>query len=142
MRETLRYLVQHKHVSAIVTTAGGVEEDLIKCLASTYLGSFTAQGTALRTKGVNRIGNLFVPNNNYCAFEDWVIPILDKLYEEQEAAKGTEEEFSWTPSKIIICQQAVQAQSVFLYYVMKVFHNYCGSAEGTELQYFLFFRRT
>ena len=101
MRETLRYLVQHKHVSAIVTTAGGVEEDLIKCLASTYLGSFTAQGTALRTKGVNRIGNLFVPNNNYCAFEDWVIPILDKLYEEQEAAKGTEEEFSWTPSKII-----------------------------------------
>lgn len=101
LRETLRYLVQHKHVSAIVTTAGGVEEDLIKCLASTYLGSFTAQGTALRTKGVNRIGNLFVPNNNYCAFEDWVIPILDKLYEEQEAAKGTEEEFSWTPSKII-----------------------------------------
>ena len=64
LRETLRWLVQHKHVSAIVTTAGGVEEDFIKCLAPTYLGSFSAPGAALRAKGLNRIGNLVVPNNN------------------------------------------------------------------------------
>lgn len=101
LRETLRWLVQHKHVSAIVTTAGGVEEDFIKCLAPTYLGSFTAAGAMLRKQGMNRIGNLFVPNSNYCAFEDWVMPILDRMLEEQEAAKGTEDEFSWTPSKVI-----------------------------------------
>jgi deoxyhypusine synthase len=72
-------------VSAIVTTAGGVEEDLIKCLAPTYLGSFTRHsGAALRERGVNRIGNLYVPNSNYCAFEDWVIPILDRMLDEQE----------------------------------------------------------
>jgi len=101
LRETLRYLVQHKHVSAIVTTAGGVEEDFIKCLASTYIGSFTTNGASLRAKGLNRIGNLIVPNNNYCSFEDWLIPILDKMLEEQEASKGTEEELHWTPSKVI-----------------------------------------
>jgi deoxyhypusine synthase len=72
LRETLRWLVQHKHVSAIVTTAGGVEEDFIKCLAPTYLGSFSTPGASLRAKGMNRIGNLLVPNSNYCAFEDWV----------------------------------------------------------------------
>ena len=101
LRETLRWLVQHKHVSAIVTTAGGVEEDFIKCLAPTYLGSFSASGAALRKQGMNRIGNLFVPNSNYCAFEDWLMPILDRMLEEQEAAKETDEEFSWTPSKLI-----------------------------------------
>lgn len=99
--------MKHNHVSAIVTTAGGVEEDLIKCLAPTYLGSFTTPGAGLRAKGLNRIGNLLVPNNNYCAFEDWVIPILDRMLEEQEAAKrkaletgDEEDELHWTPSRI------------------------------------------
>jgi deoxyhypusine synthase len=101
LRETLRYLVQHKHVSAIVTTAGGVEEDFIKCLAPTYLGSFSTPGAGLRQKGMNRIGNLVVPNSNYCAFEDWVVPILDKMLEEQEASKKTDEPLHWTPSKMI-----------------------------------------
>ncbi|KAG9780038.1 deoxyhypusine synthase, partial [Aureobasidium melanogenum] len=102
LRDTFRYLVQHRHVSAIVTTAGGVEEDFIKCLAPTYLGSFSTSGAALRAKGLNRIGNLVVPNNNYCAFEDWLIPILDKLLAEQEEEfKRTGDRFLWTPSKII-----------------------------------------
>ncbi|PYI07772.1 deoxyhypusine synthase [Aspergillus sclerotiicarbonarius CBS 121057] len=108
LRDTIRYLVRNRHVSAIVTTAGGVEEDLIKCLAPTYMGSFTAPGAGLRAKGLNRIGNLIVPNSNYCAFEDWLIPILDKMLEEQEAAKkkaletgDEDDELHWTPSKII-----------------------------------------
>ncbi|KAG5298670.1 deoxyhypusine synthase [Histoplasma ohiense] len=103
LRETLRYLVQHKHVSAIVTTAGGIEDDFITCLAPTYLGSFATPGPSLRAKGLNCIGNLIVPNNNYCAFEDWVMPILDTMLEEQEASgvSTMETAFHWTPSKII-----------------------------------------
>ncbi len=97
----LRWLVEHKHVSAIVTTAGGIEEDFIKCLGETYMGSFSDVGANLRKRGLNRIGNLVVPNANYCAFEDWVVPILDKMLEEQEASKGTDDEINWTPSKII-----------------------------------------
>lgn len=94
-------MVKHKHVSAIVTTAGGIEEDFIKCLGDTYMSSFSAPGADLRKKGQNRIGNLVVPNSNYRAFEDWVVPIFDKMLEEQEASKGTDEEINWTPSKII-----------------------------------------
>ncbi|KAL1840082.1 hypothetical protein VTJ49DRAFT_817 [Mycothermus thermophilus] len=101
LRGVLRYLVQHRHVSAIVTTAGGVEEDFIKCLGDTYMSSFSANGADLRSKGLNRIGNLVVPNSNYCAFEDWVVPILDQMLEEQEASKGTDNEIHWTPSKVI-----------------------------------------
>ncbi|KAI9873238.1 MAG: Deoxyhypusine synthase [Pleopsidium flavum] len=101
LRETLRYLVQYKHVSAIVTTAGGIEEDLIKCLAPTYLGSFSTPGASLRAKGMNRIGNLVVPNSNYCLFEDWVVPILDTMLAEQEASENTDPPWYWTPSKMI-----------------------------------------
>ena len=84
VRESIRYLVQHRHVDCLVTTAGGIEEDLIKCLGPTYLGAFDLDGKALRAKGQNRIGNLLVPNDNYCKFEDWVVPILDELLEEQK----------------------------------------------------------
>lgn len=112
LRGTLRYLVEHRHVSAIVTTAGGVEEDFIKCLAPTFMGSFELKGAGLRGKGFNRIGNLVVPNANYCKFEDWVVPILDKMLEEQEASKTAgkhlnvhgeqvDGELNWTPSKVI-----------------------------------------
>jgi deoxyhypusine synthase len=101
LRGTLRYLAQHKHISAIVTTAGGVEEDLIKCLGNTYMGAFNTPGAELRKKGLNRIGNLIVPNDNYCKFEDWVVPIMDQMLEEQEATKFDEEPIKWTPSRII-----------------------------------------
>lgn len=71
-------------VDCIVTTAGGIEEDFIKCLAPTYIGDFHLEGKKLREKGINRIGNLLVPNDNYCLFEDWVMPLLDKMLEEQK----------------------------------------------------------
>src|SRR3989344_1239940 len=32
IREIIRYLVEHKLVDYLVTTAGGIEEDFIKCL--------------------------------------------------------------------------------------------------------------
>ncbi|XP_068574587.1 deoxyhypusine synthase [Cebidichthys violaceus] len=96
VRESIRYLVEHKMVDVVVTTAGGIEEDFIKCLAHTYLGEFSLPGKELRMRGINRIGNLLVPNDNYCKFEDWLMPILDQMLLEQKT-EGTR----WTPSKMI-----------------------------------------
>ncbi len=58
IRETIRFLAEHAMVHCIVSTAGGIEEDFIKCLAPTYTGDFDLDGAALRSKGLNRIGNL------------------------------------------------------------------------------------
>lgn len=96
VREHIRYLVQHRLVDVIVTTAGGIEEDLIKCMAPTYVGDFQLKGADLRKRGLNRIGNMLVPNSNYCKFEDWVMPILEAMLQEQQA-----QAVSWTPSKVI-----------------------------------------
>lgn len=96
VREHIRYLVQHSLVDVVVTTAGGIEEDIIKCMGPTYLGDFHLKGADLRKKGLNRIGNMLVPNSNYCLFEDWVMPVLDTMLEEQQ-----EQGVRWTPSKVI-----------------------------------------
>ena len=40
----MRFLAQHDMVDCIVTSAGGVEEDLIKCLKPSYIGKFLANG--------------------------------------------------------------------------------------------------
>lgn len=83
LRETIRFLVQHKLVDCLVTTAGGVEEDIIKCLAPSYIGDFHVNDCKLRDNGINRAGNLLIPNENYCLFENWLNPLLDKMVEEQ-----------------------------------------------------------
>jgi deoxyhypusine synthase len=83
-REVIKYLVQHKMIDVIVTTAGGIEEDIIKCFEHTYMGDFKLSGKELRKKGINRIGNLLVPNKNYCKFEDWIGPLIEELHNEQD----------------------------------------------------------
>lgn len=95
VREVIKYLVQHKLVDIITTTGGGIEEDFIKCLAPSYIGSFDLKGTELRAQGLNRIGNTLVPNANYVKFENWIMPILNAALAEQEAG------FQWSPSKLI-----------------------------------------
>jgi deoxyhypusine synthase len=119
-REVIKYMVQNKMVDVIVTTAGGIEEDLMKCFEHTYMGDFKLSGRELRKKGINRIGNLLVPNKNYCLFEDWMTPLIEKMHDEQDeshiawakdvassaassSSSSTDlpERFVWTPSKII-----------------------------------------
>ncbi|XP_074304015.1 deoxyhypusine synthase-like [Silene latifolia] len=116
VRDTVRYLVQHHMVDVIVTTTGGIEEDLIKCLAPTFKGEFSLAGAELRSRGLNRIGNLLVPNDNYCKFEDWIIPIFDKMLEEQ-----TSEKILWTPSKLIArLGREINDESSYLYWASMV----------------------
>ena len=79
LRDVFRYLAEHKFIDVIVTTAGGVEEDLIKCIKPFILGSFNADGSELRKSGINRIGNILVPNDRYVDFEKFFIPLLEKL---------------------------------------------------------------
>eukprot|EP01147_Barroeca_monosierra_P009956 gene9956-2133_t len=110
VRETIRFLVQHKMVDVIVTTAGGIEEDFIKCMAETYIGDFSLPGRSLRRKGINRIGNLLVPNDvsmkwhldathdvqcqNYIKFEHWLMPILDTMVKEQKTREHDPQEIT------------------------------------------------
>ncbi len=84
LRDVFRYLVKHKMIDVIVTTTGGIEEDFIKCLGDFKIGDFSVDGSNMRDKGINRIGNIFVPNSRYCEFEDFLQPIFNEILEKQK----------------------------------------------------------
>jgi len=84
LRDVFCYLAKNKMINVIVTTTGGIEEDIIKCLGDFKLGDFKANGKVLRKVGINRIGNIFAPNSRYVEFEKFFQPILEELYSEQK----------------------------------------------------------
>jgi deoxyhypusine synthase len=100
-REVIRFLVEHKLVDYLVSTAGGIEEDLMKTTdvlgaQPTTMSSFYADGATLRRRGLYRIGNMKIPGANYDRLNDWMMPILDAMLDEQE-----QQQTRWTPSKLI-----------------------------------------
>lgn len=92
LRDIFRYLAENKMVDVIITTAGGIEEDIIKCLGDFKIGSFEANGGKLREEGINRAGNIFIPNSRYVKFEKFFQPLLEEIYRENKVV---------TPSEII-----------------------------------------
>ena len=85
IRDVVRYLAENRKIDVFVTTAGGIEEDLIKCLGDFKIGKFSESGEMLREEGINRTGNILVPNSRYIEFEKFLTPILEKIYREQKS---------------------------------------------------------
>lgn len=93
LRGLFAEFIKRGFADVIVTTVGSIEEDIIKALKSKfYVGSFQADDVKLGKKGINRIGNIFVGNDDYMAFEDFMSPVLKKLYEKKKV---------YTPSEFI-----------------------------------------
>jgi len=68
----------------IVTTVGGLEEDIMKSKGEKFIiGDFNPDDIELHEKGVNRVGNINITNESYCRFEDVTGLMLKKLYEKQ-----------------------------------------------------------
>jgi deoxyhypusine synthase len=78
----------------VVTTVGAIEEDIMKAYGEKFLaGSFSADDIELYEKGINRVGNIFVPVESYMRFENAIMPMLAKLYERKKR---------WTPSELFL----------------------------------------
>ena len=142
VREIIRYLVEHKQVHVIVTTAGAIEEDVMKTLRPHYMGSFELPGKELRMRGINRIGNLLVPNLNYVSFEDWFMPLLHELHDEQEK-KGE----ICSPSKLIdrIGARLTDSSSVWYWTHRNGIPVFCpGITDGSigDMLYFYLWKRS
>ena len=84
IRDVVRWLAENKKIGVFVTTAGGIEEDIIKCLGDFKIGKFSESGELLRSEGINRTGNILIPNSRYVDFEKFLTPILERIYGEQK----------------------------------------------------------
>ena len=84
LREVIAYLVKHRLVHVLATTAGGIEEDVIKTLKPFVIGNFHAPGATLRNQGINRTGNTFIPNDRFLLFEKMLNKFLEHIYSLQK----------------------------------------------------------
>ena len=85
LRGFFAQLIKLKMADVIVTTVGGIEEDIMKAHGEKFkIGKFSSDDVELHEQGVNRVGNLFINNESYMNFEDLLLPILNKLYEKQK----------------------------------------------------------
>ncbi len=65
LRELFAGLCKRKFVDAVVTGIGSVEEDVMKIQSPFVLASFGQDDAKLHEKGINRIGNILVPDERY-----------------------------------------------------------------------------
>jgi deoxyhypusine synthase len=84
LRDIVTYLVKNKLVQFLVTSTGGLEEDIMKTHGNFLHGAFEAEGAYLRELGVNRTGDIFVPNERYVWFETFMAYVLRDLYAKQK----------------------------------------------------------
>jgi len=87
LRDIITYLVKNRLVHFLVTTTGGLEEDIIKTHGDFLHGDFNADGAYLRKNGVNRSGNIFVPNERYVWFEQYMSGFMERLHSMQKKKK-------------------------------------------------------
>lgn len=87
-RGVIKDMVKNKMVDAVITTCGTLDHDLARVWQDYYHGDFSADDSELRKKGINRLGNIFIPNSSYGeVLEEKLIPVLQTLYDKGEIRK-------------------------------------------------------
>jgi deoxyhypusine synthase len=82
-RGVFRELVKRKLVDVIITTCGTLDHDLARCWRNYYRGSFIMNDAKLHEEGVNRLGNVLVPNDSYgTIIEEKMQALLQDLWKE------------------------------------------------------------
>jgi len=91
-RGILRTMVEKRLVDVVITTCGTVDHDLARTWRDYYHGSFEMDDAALHRLGVNRLGNVLVPNESYgIVLEKKVQPILEELWDSGKRSLSTRE---------------------------------------------------
>ncbi len=91
-RGVLRDLVKHKLVDCIITTCGTLDHDLARLWEDYYAGSLEMDDRQLHREGVNRLGNVLVPNTSYGeVLEAKLRPLLEEWVTSGHKHFGTRE---------------------------------------------------
>jgi deoxyhypusine synthase len=82
-RGVLKELVKRKLVDVVITTCGTLDHDMARCWRNYYRGSFVMNDSKLHAEGMNRLGNVLVPNDSYgTIIEEKVQALLQELWKE------------------------------------------------------------
>jgi len=91
LRGFFAQLIKLGLVDVVVTTVGGIEEDIMKAHKEDFvIGTFSEDDVELYEKGVNRVGNLFIRTESYAKFEDLMKPYLKDIYSKKKRVTPSE----------------------------------------------------
>ena len=93
-RGVIKELLKRKLFDVVITTAGTLDHDLARVWENYYQGSFIVDDGELHKQGVNRLGNIFIPNECYGKIlEEKMQPILKEIGKTKQ--KWSTKELIW-----------------------------------------------
>lgn len=92
LRGAIAQMIEKGLVDIIVTTCGTLDHDLARAYGGDYFhGSFELNDAKLHEFGINRLGNILVPNESYgIILEKKMKPVLEELIKEKDEWSGRE----------------------------------------------------
>ena len=82
-RGAIRELVKRRMIDVIITTCGTLDHDLARCWKKYLKGSFLMDDRELRERGINRLGNVLIPDESYGIItEEKMNKLLNELWNE------------------------------------------------------------
>ena len=90
LRGAIAQMIERGLVDIIVTTCGTLDHDLARAWGGEYFhGSFELDDATLHKEGINRLGNILIPNESYgIVLEKKMNPILEELVKQKSEWSG------------------------------------------------------
>ena len=115
-RGVITELLKRNLFDVIITTAGTLDHDLARIWKDYYHGSFVADDTILYDQGINRLGNIFIPNECYgTILEKKIQPFLTHATKKQ--SRWSTKELIWTFGEYI--QHETKKEESIVYWSWK-----------------------
>jgi len=118
-RGVIKELLKRKLFDVVITTCGTLDHDLARIWENYYHGHFMVDDKELHKKGVNRLGNIFIPNKCYGEIlENKMQPILDELYKDKN--KWSTKELIWEFGKKLEGEKNKEESIIYWSYKNKI----------------------
>ena len=132
-RGIIKELVKRKFFDAVITTCGTLDHDLARVWEHYYHGKFMVDDAELYKKGVNRLGNIFIPNECYGKIlEEKMQPILTEIYKEN--SKWSTKDLIWEFGKHLEKEKNKDESIIYWAYKNKIPIYVPGITDGANPQ--------
>ncbi|RLF41936.1 MAG: deoxyhypusine synthase [Thermoplasmata archaeon] len=104
-------LLKRRYFDIVITTTGTLDHDLARLWRNYFHGTFMADDIELHKKGINRLGNVFIPNESYgLILEEKLQPFLEELYEEKTS--WSTKELIWAMGEKLVDKEENREESI------------------------------
>ncbi len=85
VRGIIKDMVKKNMFNCIITTCGSLDHDIARSFAKYYPGDFNIDDSLLKKKNIHRLGNVFIPVENYGPLiEDKIQEYINEFYKENK----------------------------------------------------------